>query len=312
MKIIFSRKGFDKSSGGVASPIFPDGGLCSIPIPAPWDQKRPPVPKYQVRFKDLSYDSVDLGSIVEDLSFNARMGKSRVKSTGFCHLDPDLIRGDLHRKAGWRPIFGQGNQAATHLLSHGVREGDLFLFFGWFRRVRDVDGHLSYDAARENAHLILGWLQIGEIWCQFEQARVVPKWARYHPHLWGIVEEYYNLTKPVDVVFIANRRLDLPGLKRWIQGGGIFDTFHADLCLSRPGERRGWWRLPRWMYPFPGRAPLTYHGDRKKWKKSGKWTFLRTVGRGQEFILDLESHGYPETYPADKAYKWLAEIFRHA
>jgi hypothetical protein len=66
------------------------------------------------------------------------------------------------------------------------------------------------------------------------------------------------------------------------------------------------------MHPFPGRAPLTYHGDRKKWQKSGKWTFLQTVGRGQEFILDLESPRHTERYSEDKAYKWLAELFRHA
>ncbi len=33
MKIILSRKGFDSSAGGVPSPIFPDGGLLSLPIP---------------------------------------------------------------------------------------------------------------------------------------------------------------------------------------------------------------------------------------------------------------------------------------
>ena len=32
-RIILSRKGFDSSSGGVASPIFSDGSLCSLPIP---------------------------------------------------------------------------------------------------------------------------------------------------------------------------------------------------------------------------------------------------------------------------------------
>jgi hypothetical protein len=33
MRIIFSRKGFDSSSGGVPSPIFPDGRMLSLPIP---------------------------------------------------------------------------------------------------------------------------------------------------------------------------------------------------------------------------------------------------------------------------------------
>jgi hypothetical protein len=30
MKIIFSRKGFDKKNGGVASPILPDDRICSL------------------------------------------------------------------------------------------------------------------------------------------------------------------------------------------------------------------------------------------------------------------------------------------
>ncbi|MCD6328671.1 hypothetical protein J7M28_14125, partial [bacterium] len=34
MRIIFSRKGFDAANGGVASPIFPDGSFCSLPIPS--------------------------------------------------------------------------------------------------------------------------------------------------------------------------------------------------------------------------------------------------------------------------------------
>ena len=33
MKIVLSRKGFDSACGGVASPIFPDGGYVSLPIP---------------------------------------------------------------------------------------------------------------------------------------------------------------------------------------------------------------------------------------------------------------------------------------
>jgi len=33
MKVILSRKGFDKINGGYLSPIFPDGKMISIPIP---------------------------------------------------------------------------------------------------------------------------------------------------------------------------------------------------------------------------------------------------------------------------------------
>jgi hypothetical protein len=33
MKVILSRKGFDSASGGMPSPILPDGTLISLPIP---------------------------------------------------------------------------------------------------------------------------------------------------------------------------------------------------------------------------------------------------------------------------------------
>jgi hypothetical protein len=33
MKLILSRKGFDSSTGGIPSPIFPDGRMVSLPIP---------------------------------------------------------------------------------------------------------------------------------------------------------------------------------------------------------------------------------------------------------------------------------------
>ena len=33
MKVILSRKGMDSKSGGMASPILPDGTLLSLPIP---------------------------------------------------------------------------------------------------------------------------------------------------------------------------------------------------------------------------------------------------------------------------------------
>lgn len=39
MKIIMSRKGFDSGYGGVASPIFSDRSMVSLPIPARWSVK---------------------------------------------------------------------------------------------------------------------------------------------------------------------------------------------------------------------------------------------------------------------------------
>jgi hypothetical protein len=152
--------------------------------------------------------------------------------------------------------------------------------------------------------VIFGWLQIGEIWCEFQAESALPKWAKYHPHVRGATDEFYNLSKPVDVVFIAKRRLDLPGLRLHLPGGGVFRKYHRTLQLTQPGESRRVWCVPSWMYPFPNRPPLTYHPDKKRWRKVRRKVLLRTVDIGQEFVLDAAY--YPE------AYHWLADLFRTA
>ena len=304
MKIIFSRKGFDARYGGVASPIFPDGGLRSLPIPSLGDRKHPPPPRFQATYDDLSNDTHDLGAVVEELTFNHRKGKPRIKRTDFCHLDPDLIRGDDDRKAGWLPIFGQSDKACAHLLNQGVREGDLFLFFGWFHRLQDTKGHLKFDPKRQDVHLIFGWLQVGEVWGWFNADPVLPKWANDHAHVRGERDGFCNLRKPVDAVFIARRRLELPGLRTRLPGGGVFTEFHNKLLLTGPGETRSNWRLPAWMYPFPDKPPLSHHTDKQRWGRGGRWATLKTVGYGQEFVLDTDY------YP--RASEWLAELFRAA
>jgi len=58
MKIILSRKGFDSSSGGIASPIFQDGTFCSLPIPA---EESP-------CFEDISFGKTNMGDIIERLT----------------------------------------------------------------------------------------------------------------------------------------------------------------------------------------------------------------------------------------------------
>lgn len=257
-------------------------------------------------YDDLSNETEDLGSVVEDLTFNRRKGKPRIKRTDLCHLDPDLIRGDCDRMAGWLPMFGQGNAACTHLINGGVREGDLFLFFGWFRRLQKANGQFTFDPDRPDAHVIFGWLQIGEIWCKFNRQAVLQKWAKYHPHIRGVPKDYYNLSKPADAVFIAKRQLELPGLRMQRPGGGVFTRYHDDLCLTEFGETRGHWRLPLWMYPSPGRTPLTYNGDRRKWSKDRTHCYLHAADIGQEFILDCA--GYPEA----ALNRWLRRLFAHA
>lgn len=80
MKVIFSRKGFDKKNGGVASPIFLDGRICSLPIPisdrAGWN----------VQYKEIRLGQSNLGGVVTDLT-----GKrsKRYGGNSRAHVDPD-------------------------------------------------------------------------------------------------------------------------------------------------------------------------------------------------------------------------------
>ena len=60
------------------------------------------------------------------------------------------------------------------------------------------------------------------------------------------------------------------------------------------------WRLPRWFYHDGDKPPLTYHPDRRRWRHDDNHAYLRSVGRGQEFVLDL-AH-YPE------AVEWLSDL----
>jgi hypothetical protein len=304
MKIILSRKGFDAKYGGVASPIFPNGRIRSLPIPGSSDNIRYDNLKFDLT--KVGYGSKDIGTLVEELTYKPRKGKSGIKRTAFCHLDPDLIRTDLHRGAGWLPMYGQSNAAATHLLNSHVGVGDLFLFFGWFHRVHETDGCFSFDPERLDVHLLFGWLQIGEIWCEFSE-QSSPTWARYHPHIAGRADKHKNLNRPTDAVFIANRWLDLPGLRMRRPGGGVFRKYHPDLCLTELPRTRGHWELPSWMYPSPEREPsMTYNVDRRKWNKNKAHSFLHSADIGQEFILDCA--GIPEA----KVNKWLTRLFAHA
>jgi Nucleotide modification associated domain 3 len=45
---------------------------------------------------------------------------------------------------------------------------------------------------------------------------------------------------------------------------------------------------------------LSYHGDKSRWARDGDAVLLRTVGRGQEFVLDCQE--YPE------AIQWLCHL----
>lgn len=271
MKLILSRKGVDSSAGGFASPIFPDGRLISIPIP---DNRS------HVRYRDIhtEEDTVSIGKLVKDLS------RDKLKATHRVHVDPDLERASLPREPGWRPLFGQCGAAQSHLQSLGVGSGDLFLFFGWFRRVESYRRRWRYVADAPDLHVLYGWMQIHSVEAvdKIQQLKKY-SWAHYHPHCFGRFSGS-------NVIYTGSKKLDL--FRHRIPGVGLFDSYNDALCLTDAGRSRSRWRLPQWMHPEGRDSTLSYHSDFSRWQKSGEHALLQSAARGQEFVLDLDD--YPE------------------
>ncbi len=282
MKVIFSRKGFDSANGRVPSPIFPDGTALSLPIP----YKRSPA-----RFRDVQWRGESLGPIVESLS------NRRIKGGDRCHLDPDLNADALERLPGWRPAFGQVEKAQSHLENQGVGPGDLFLYFGWFRAVEPGhEGTWRYVRNAPHVHRLFGWLQVAvavPVGENLTRARAERPWLAGHPHL--------NRRWDKNTVYIARDTLNVKGLNAR-SGAGLFVGNGDRFTLTASGSaNRSRWRLPLWFYPPGGRPVLSYHYEKKLWRRRKPWTYVNTVGRGQEFVFDAD--GIPE------ANVWLREMF---
>ena len=283
MKLILSRKGFDSSAGGVPSPIFPDGSMISLPIP----DKRS-----KVTYADISCDGASLGPLVSQLT------RGRIPAHYRAHIDPDLVQESLPRLDGWRPIFGQTGPAQGHLRNQGVGPGDLFLFFGLFRRVEARDGAYTRVRNVRPCHVIWGWLQVAEV-LPIESSKPPPgyQWAEYHPH-------FRRDSESNNVVYLASRHLEIDNVDTdSLPGAGVLPYYSSNQQLTASlAENTTTWNLPAWFHPSENRTPLTYHGDARRWRRQGERTVLKAVSKGQEFILDCEE--YPE------AVRWVCDLLQ--
>lgn len=275
MNIIFSRKGLDSSFGNTSSAVLPDGTLAWLPIPEKDSKKNLP------SYNNLFIQNYCLGDIVESIS----KGKLSAKST--VHLDPDIFPFHLKRDEGWFPIFGQTGAAESHLRNHNVSAGDIFLFFSWFRETEYINGKLQYIPNYFDQHILYGWFQIEE---KKEVKSFIPleEWMKEHSHLQGVL---YN--RELDTVYFPTKYLILDGEKTNLSGCGYFPKKHDEIVLTARGENRSIWELPSWFFPGNEKTPLTYHGNLSRWNLYGDKVFLKTVGRGQEFILNSEE--YPQS-----------------
>lgn len=253
MKVILSRKGFDSSYGRTASPILPDGTLLSLPIPSKTET---------LRFTDLHYNSWSYYDVIKVLR-----PASKIKKKYTCHLDPDIRKEVMPRTGVWQPAFGQEGAALSHLQNQGVGVGDLFLFYGWFRRTELSDGRLRYVQRAPDLHIIYGYLQIGDVITHEED---VPEWLVGHPH--NTAERW---RRGRNAIYVASERLSI---QPELAGAGCL-TMSERLVLTKKGCLRRVWDLPDFMRD----VPITYNAD--AWQDEG----FVSAARGQEFVFDANN-----------------------
>jgi hypothetical protein len=195
MRLIFSRKGFDSRYGGVASPLLPDGTIFSLPIPS--QHGRP--------LRGCTHRGIALDELAADLTGGRIDGRTMV------HVDPDLDPALMPRARGWRAAFGQVSAAQAHLAKQNVGAGDLFLFFGWFRRVERHEGRWRYVPGARDIHSLFGWLQIGDVHAIDDDGRstaAAQPWLRSHPH----VEHAEAFKGRRNTIYVAQDHVQLAGV----------------------------------------------------------------------------------------------------
>jgi hypothetical protein len=169
---------------------------------------------------------------------------------------------------GWMPAFGQMNAALSHLRNQKVTVGDIFLFFGWFKETELNNGQFRYKKGGVDAHVIYGYMQIGEI---IEQKDKVPGWLEKHPHF--MYDEAWKAN--MNAIFLPTDHLTIiPSLS----GCGVLD-YRQDRVLTKRGMSRRFWDLP----DFFRKVDISYNA--KSWQQNS----FKSAGRGQEFVMDVTS-----------------------
>lgn len=224
MKVILSRKGFDSNTGGISSAIFENGDLISFPIP-----EHVVDGVKEDHFNMLKYKDLDLSRILNNLGY---------QNNQKCHIDPDIIH-DRRKEAiqDWEAIFGQCDQAASYLTKTlKVKKGDIFLFFGNFHFVENVNGVYRRTKKTGNFYkdndlqLIWGYLQVGEIITnEAEQKKYY-----WHPH----AMKYYT-EKTHNVMFVASEKLSF---NKDIPGYGLL-KYRTDRVLTKENFSKANWKI---------------------------------------------------------------------
>lgn len=257
MKVILSRKGFDSSNGGCPSPIMPDGTLLSMPIPS----------NDRDSYEDLLYDGITYSDILSEISPR--------RDFEHCHVDPDIRYNRIKTIENWKPAFGQIGAAQGVLKNSRVEKGDIFLFFGWFRRVEMINGKYRFVSRKKGCfydhadlHVIYGYLQIGDILTEREKISGYP----WHPH--SSSERSYSES---NAIYLPSENLSI--IPEY-SGYGTLD-YKLDRVLTMEGHNRGTWK------EMPFLLPEHVYGNRKN---SAKEEGIYYGGIWQELVVE-ESDG---------------------
>ena len=258
MKIILSRKGFDSQYGGYPSPVLPDGRLLSIPSPLGDNNY------YSQLMADGKRTYFDIMQVLyPHILLNGK--KISLTAQAACHFDPDIRRESKLRPEEWRGAFGQVDAAQGHLANMSVGIGDLFLFFGWFRKAENYEGQIRFVPKAPDLHIIYGYLEVGEI--LNTKTSSIPKWLSSHPHM---AKTYRGSTN--NTIYLSTEKLSWDNSR---EGSGVFRNID-DLVLTKPGNSRSCWALPDYFKE----AHISYH-SKSNWKKG----YFQSAAKGQEFVV---------------------------
>lgn len=250
MRIILSRKGLDSSAGGKPSPILKNGQIFSVPIPT--TEKKSPH-----QYSDVVINKRNASDMLSII------GAKKLHPNTACHFDPLL-----NLKIG---LFGQAGSAQRELDNLGVGEGDLFLFFGWFRDF--------YSYKKNDYHHIFGWLQVDQV---IKGTAEIKKFCRFyrilHPHAYGDEHQFkYN------TLFVSHQNSTLKCLDLDIRSHGLFAQTNSKLILTEPGCTRSNWHMPE-KYFSPALNPKLFE-TRLTWSPQNS-NRIKCAGYGQEFVMD--------------------------
>jgi len=262
MRIVLSRKGFDSTYGGYPSPILPDGTLLSLPIPSPGDR---------IHYAELQSRHGTYLDLMQQLKPSINIpttGRHLLDKSIECHLDPDLISETIPRLDPWRPLFGQINQAQSHLENQHIGPGDVFLFFGWFRQAEWQGKQLVFTPGAADLHIIFGYLQIDRLLHPRDDQ--VEPWMQYHPHLINPA----RCNQKSNCLYIARQHLSWDETRP----GAACLKFTDERVLTKSGQTRSVWILPLEFQSLS----ISYHSA-KSWREDGSFHSARI---GQEFVIE--------------------------